>query len=50
MASEWFHFLATPGFNQHLSNEKHIGWLFDIGDYSTQVDGDNKRTPISQPV
>ena len=24
----------------HLSNEKNLGWLFDIGDYTTQLYGD----------
>ena len=27
----------------HLSNEKKPGWLFDIGDYTTQLYGDYSK-------
>ena len=31
----------SPGFFwEQLSNEKNLGWLFDIGDYTTQLYGD----------
>ena len=26
-----------------MSNEKNLGWLFDIGDYTTQLYGDNNK-------
>ena len=29
------HHLYEP--KPHLSNEKNLGWLFDIGDYTTQL-------------
>ena len=31
------------GPKKHLSNDKNPGWLFDIGDYTTQLYGDHDQ-------
>ena len=38
-----FHDCLSPTVNDHMSSVQNPGWLFDIGDYTTQLYGDYNK-------
>ena len=43
-ARDFYCILGGPGVDRiYMSNDKNLGWLFDIGDYTTQLYGDYNK-------